>query len=68
MVNIGLKRHGAGARPRIAHQHFPGNPGVSSVNEFLSKRFEFSNNSCRILVECSSNVCKNANSLFNPAC
>src|SRR5262245_13189293 len=38
-------------RPAI----FGEKPGLSNVNEFLSNRFEFSENSRRILIECAQN-------------
>jgi len=54
-------QHGEQAVDTAAVDHsdaFPGRDlprksGVSTVNEFLSKRFNFSNNSICILIECA---------------
>jgi hypothetical protein len=52
MVNIGLKRGARARKARPHHSHFPAYPGIPSVNEFLRKRLEFSDNLRRILLEC----------------
>jgi hypothetical protein len=51
MVNIGLPRatHARSAQPAIANSREK--PRIRCVNEFLSKRLEFSENTARILIE-----------------
>jgi hypothetical protein len=53
MVNRRLKHAFASAAAAGAHSIRPAKPGLSSVNEFLSTRFEFSENSRCILIECA---------------
>jgi hypothetical protein len=52
MVNIRLKPEAAAHRPAGMRRYFPEKSRVSSVNEFLSKRFEFSDHLRHILIEC----------------
>jgi hypothetical protein len=51
MVNSKLKSVAGAAPPRYGTAKNHGKYGVSSVNEFLSKRFKFAENSCFIRFE-----------------
>jgi hypothetical protein len=53
MVNVWLKRAQAAGPLRCAIAIFRVKSRLSTVNEFLSKRFKFSENSNRILIECA---------------